>query len=468
VSVEERLRATTEAVTAAMRPVRPLDLPANLSDARPAAKPDRARLPRRWPGRLVPVAAAAAVIAVAATPVAVRNLSGAGADRPVTPAATSTTLPSGVPRYYVALTDISTSKEGALVRNAFLGDAGTGKRLATFKPPSDVMFTGVAAAADDKTFVLDAVVGPDVGTSGSRAKASGSLVETSPSLVETSPSPVEMSGSPARLSLSAPRSHIFYVLRLTPGAAHQAQLSRIPMASSFTDAATWGLAVSPDGRTLAIGFQAGVNDAAHKTPIGPLTLRTYSLATGQALHTWTEPTTRSFPYSVIDPDNSVRLSWLDDGHTLAFNDGPLSTHQVIRTLDTNRPGTQLIAGSEPVFTVPGGCYAPLVTSDGQAVICGTLVEKHGCVNGVPELTAYSVATGKLERVLYRGGCSLVPPQAEWAESGTLAIGDILISKAVNPLQPVTNTIGVTTPGKFTSLPVTLKGGSYNSPGAIAF
>ena len=449
-SVEERLRATTEAVTAAMRPVRPLDLPSSLPEARAAAQPGRARPPRRWPGWLVPATAAAAVIAVAATLVAVRNLSGAGSERPVTPAAASTTLSNGAPRYYVALTDFGTSKGGAPVRNAFLADAGTGKRLATFKPPSDAMFTGVAASADDKTFVLDATVGPDVGTSGSLASTSGSL---------------------ARSSLSAPRSHIFYLLRLTPGAAHQAQLSRIPMASASADATTWGFtwgfAVSPDGRMLAIGFQAGVNDASHETPYGPMTLRTYSLATGQALHTWTEPTTRSFLYSVIDPDNSVRLSWLDDGHTLAFNELVLSTHQVIRTLDTNSPGTQLIASSQPVFTVPGGCYDPLMTSDGQAVICGTLVEKHGCENGLPELTAYSVATGKLERVLYRGPCSLVPPQAEWAKSGTLAIGNIMISKAVSPPQPVTNMVGVITPGKFTSLPVTLKGGDYNS-GTIAF
>lgn len=103
-NVEDRLRATTEAVTKSMRPVRPLDLTRDPTDARTAPKPRRARPARRWPGWLVPLAAAAAVIAVAATLVAVRNLSDAGPGSTVTPAATSTaeTLPDGVPRYYVA------------------------------------------------------------------------------------------------------------------------------------------------------------------------------------------------------------------------------------------------------------------------------------------------------------------------------------------------------------------------------
>jgi hypothetical protein len=328
------------------------------------------------------------------------------------------------------------------VQDAYLADAGTGKRLAVFKPPSDAIFADVAASADDKTFVLDAAVGPDVGTSGSMANA----------------------------SRTAPRSHILYVLRLTPGTAQQFQLTRVPIASSFTDAAIWGLAVSPDGRTLAIVFQAGVNDASHKTPIGPETLQTYSLATGRALRTWTGPTNSSQRSSVIDIDNANRLSWLDDGRTIAFVSATQSTHKVIRTLNTNSPGTSLLTDSQPVFPMSASCYLPLMTSDGQAVICGTeVLNDRGCVNGQPELTAYSVATGKPERVLYRyrGRCSFGFTQAEWAKSGTLAIGNIEMSKPVNPPPPVTNMFGVVTPDKFTSLPVTLIGSSY-SLGKIAF
>jgi hypothetical protein len=440
VSVDERLRATTAAVTAAMRPVRPLDLPANRSGARADAKPGRVRVPRRWPGWLVPVAAAAAVIAVAALLVAVRNQSGGGPEPRVTPAATSTAaLPSGVPRYYVALGNFGTSKDGTptSVRNAFLVDAGTGQRLATLNPPSDALFTGVAASADDKTFVLDAVAGPGLGTSGS------SHADTS----------------------SVPQSHIFFVLRLTPGAAGQARLTRVPIAASFAHTAIEGLAVSPDGRTLAIIFRVQVPP---KATSGPETLRTYSLATGQELRTWTEPVSGHQSSGVPGGDNWDRLSWLGDGRTLAFAYAAFAAHPVLRTVRTNSPGTDLIADSRPVFTVPSGCYLPLMTSDGQAVICGAAAVNHGCVKGQPELTAYSVATGKRERVLYRyagGGCISGVAQAEWARSGTLAIGNIVISKAGVLRASTAYIIGVISSGTFTSLPLTLTGGS---PGSIAF
>jgi hypothetical protein len=438
VSVEERLRATTEAVTAAMRPVRPLDLPASVSDARAAAGPSRARPPRRWPGWLVPVAAAAAVIAVAALLVAVRNSSGTRSKPPVTPAATSTAaLPSGAPRYYVALSHFGTSKDGtpAPVRNAFLADAGTGQRLATLNPPSDALFTGTAASADDKTFVLDAVAGPGLGTSSSTHSVTSSAV---------------------------PASHIFFVLRLTPGAAHQVQLTRVPIAASFTYTSIGGLAVSPDGRTLAVIFQTG------KASLGPITLRTYSLATGQELRSWTEPVPSSQGSAIPGGDNYDRLSWLGDGRTLAFVYPAFGAHPVLRTVRTDSPGTDLVAESRPVFPVPAGCYLPLMTSDGQAVICGARVSNDGCVKGQPELTAYSVATGKLERVLYRyagGGCISGGAQAEWARSSTLAIGDIEISKPGTPPPPGTSIFAVITPAAFTSLPLTGGGGT---PGAIAF
>ena len=75
-TVEDRLRATTGAVTEAMRPVRPLTLPPGQPEGAASIRPRRGRLPRRWPGWLIPLAAAVAVIAVAATLVAVRDLPG--------------------------------------------------------------------------------------------------------------------------------------------------------------------------------------------------------------------------------------------------------------------------------------------------------------------------------------------------------------------------------------------------------
>jgi hypothetical protein len=441
VTVEDRLRATTEAVTAAMRPVRPLDLSPIADHTRAPAKRHRARHLGRWRGQLIPLAAAMAVIAVAATLVAVRGLSSAGSGPRSTPAATSTStapLSNGVPRYYVALTDIGTSQGGAPVRNAFLADASTGKRLATFKPPSNAVFGGVAGSSDGKTFVLDAAAGPGLGQSGS-----GGL----PSLKATA---------------------IWYVLRLTPGATRQARLTRIPVASSFTDDSVLGLAVSPDGRTLAVLFQGISEDSDVLSPSGPLTLRTYSIATGRVLRTWIDPT----PSSSIDASSD--LTWLDDGNTLAFLYRALSTHQDVRTLNTTSPGTNLIADSRTVFTVPNGhtCDSSLMmTSDGKAVICGTFGPNSGwCTSGQLALNTYSVTTGKLERVLYQyqGKCVSGSAQVVWAKSATLAIALVTISKPpAIPPQPVSNAVGVATPGKFTSLPITLTGGAYG-PGDIAF
>jgi hypothetical protein len=453
VTVEDRLRATTEAVTASMRPVRPLALPPGPSGARPAAKPGRARPPRHWPGWLVPLAAAVAVISVAVTLVTVRDLSVAGPVTPTAPPASVAPLANGAPRYYVALAGTGTSKGGAPVRNAFLGDAGTGKRLATFKPPPDAVFNYVAGSSDDSTFVLEAVEGPHLGPSGSKG------------------------------SSSVPLSSIWYALHLSPGAVAQAQLIRIPMlavpinSSHTADAGgpqpgDAGVAVSPDGRTLAVLSQPYRDVGGTVKPLGPVALRTYSLTTGQPLRTWTAPLSGWSLTAWAD------LSWLDDGRTLAFMYPDSATHRTyVRTLDTTSPGTNLVTGSRAVFALPhgAGCgfNSLLMTPDGKAVICGgAMLERQGggCTPGPLALNAYSVATGKLERVLYRyqGGCQDVFVQVMWAKSAALAIALVQVIKSAVPHPLITNTVVVGTPGKPASLPIIATGDIFGAPGTVAF
>ena len=140
-TIEDRLRATTEAVTEAMRPVRPLDLTSSQAgDSAPARRPGLR--PRRWPGWLIPLTAAVAVIGVAATLVAVRDIPGSHPAPPVTPAASATSTsastppPSAVPvvpRYYVTLS----AESRVPVRDAIVADASTGKQIDVVKPPSD-------------------------------------------------------------------------------------------------------------------------------------------------------------------------------------------------------------------------------------------------------------------------------------------------------------------------------------------
>jgi hypothetical protein len=113
-----------------------------------------------------------------------------------------------------------------------------------------------------------------------------------------------------------------------------------------------------------------------------------------------------------------------------------------------------------------------MTPDGQTVICGTSTgAQGGCAKGQPEFDAYTVATGQLDRVLYRhqGSCAIGGATVEWAGDGTLAIGLIETFKSVNFSFPAkdANVVGVLTPGKLAPLRVTLTGSAYG-PGTVAF
>jgi hypothetical protein len=422
VTIEDRLRATTEAVTEAMHPVRPLDL---RSSAAAAPAPAKYRLPRRrtrWSGWLIPLAAAMAVIAVAATLVAVRSLSAAG---PGSPPAPASPLSSGVPRYYVAAGLMG--RNGAPTQNAALADVSTGKQLATFSPPKNMFFVYIAAAADDATFVLLAgPLGPP------------------------------KAGQPA---------YIWYVLRLSPGAPQRATLTRVPIAALAADTSVIGLAVSPDGRTLAALLQVTSYVGGKKAAAYHLMMRTYSLATGQALRTWSEP---DGPLSPTGP-GTFNVSWLNDGRTLAFAAATRTAPVSIRFLNTASPGSSLAADSRPVFSPPaasGACSSLLLTADGKVAVCGGgyAAGPRPCAKGKMDVTAYSVATGKLERVLYRyrGGCRPGGSvQVIWAGSGQAAVAAVFVGSAKE------NRIGLMTPGKFTSLPIVSIGSAYD-PGSIAF
>jgi hypothetical protein len=128
-----------------------------------------------------------------------------------------------------------------------------------------------------------------------------------------------------------------------------------------------------------------------------------------------------------------------------------------------------------VFSVPAGhaCDSTLLmTADGKSVICGNLAPNSGwCATGQLAFTAYSVATGKLDRTLYRyqGGCHFGTATVVWAKSAALAIGWIAVSKPVTPYPSLTNEVGVLSQGKFTTLPsIQLGSGGYELPSMVAF
>ena len=474
-TVHERLRSTTEAVTASMREVRPLILPADpaLLPADPAPlppdpHPHRRRSPaapsrgsRRWRGWgswLVPLAAAVAVIAVAVTLVSVRDASG---PRPTSPAPAPAPLPAGaVPGYYVAVqpgaSDDSDLDAADEVNTVVVGDARTGRLLDTLKPPKGGTFDGVTGAADDRTFILD---------------------------VRSVPSPMG----------SQHVSYAWYLLRVAPGTADPVRLTRLPITDRLGDAVIHGLALSPDGRTLAVMFMPNMADGG--TP-GPITLRIWSVVTGKPLRTWTG----SQPDGLVcfTCNNTVDLTWLANGHTLAFIYPEAVLPQAVRTLDLSRPGGNLDADSQAAFPISvadaGDCVDPLLSPDGRTVLCGTTGApdaRNGCAAYGARFDAYSAATRKLERVLYhyRGSCAYAWSNFVWAGSGTVAIG---LVQAYTPAAPRSETVtngtsktthsvpqwkdklifGVISRGEFTRLHVTLRDASMgvppSTPGLIAF
>ena len=114
---ERVVRAATRAYGETVTEVRPLDLTAA---AKPGERHVRPRRKRRFPAWLAPVAAAAAVVALAVSLVIVRNI-------PARPAPAA----GGVPRYYAALTPQGPQEfQNPLV----VGDTLTGARLATLTP----------------------------------------------------------------------------------------------------------------------------------------------------------------------------------------------------------------------------------------------------------------------------------------------------------------------------------------------
>jgi hypothetical protein len=462
VTVEDRLRATAEAVTASMRPVRPLTLPPVPSPAGAPARQRERRPPRPrrgWGGWLIPLAAAVAVIAVAVTLVAVRSLPGA---RPA-PASGETAPASlaGVPRYYVELGSMpqGTTSSGLIVGDALkgtsgpgliVGDAFTGKVLATIPQPAGAVFTGVTGAGDDRTFVIN-------------ARTTGKSSSRQPN-------------NPSQL---------WYLLRVTPGAARPVQLTPLPVKDKYTDAAVSGLALSPDGRTLAIMvvpnalnphlYPSDPQSLAHALPVGPVTLQTYAVPTGQLLRSWTHP----WSGIALPPgeDNWADLLWLADGRTLAF-EYPLSmgtettkTSGTVLALDTAGPGTDLIASARTVLSIPDdfACEpgAGLLSPDGRTWFCAGNGPPAGCKTTGVTFSAYSTATGKRKDVLYRHvPCYGANPVIAWAGPGESMIGLLAIT-----YQKGSRIVGLMAPGKFTPLKLALPHGLLGNilePGWIAF
>jgi hypothetical protein len=367
----------------------------------------------RWPRALIPVAAAASVIAVVAASLAVTG--GTGRSRPgkapqIVSAASRAALAS-VPEFYVAMTP------GFMGMNnrAQVRATATGTVLATVAAPAPYnTFSWVSAAADDRTFVLAAQ--------------------------EWTPIPPgSASGSAERRDDDTPTK--FFVLHLSSD-GRTVQLSALPI--PVQPGRVWidGIALSPDGSKLAVAVNQ--NGAAEINPA----IAVYTVATG-ARTQWVWPGD-----AVIGNQKpwGSPLSWTADGRTLAFQIVPANGTIEVRLLNTDAPGGTMasrlgvkwtdggVTGANGVVirgsrTRPAnslGSYNTLITPDGTKIVC---VTGGTTSNGVTEFDA---ATARVASDTY--------PQATdvlWTNASGSAL---IVSRA--------SAVGVLAGGQFTPLPDT--------------
>lgn len=433
-NIEDRLREAARARDGIVRPPRPLVLPDHLSDR--AGELGGLREPRpgrdRWGTWLIPVAAAAAVIVVAAILVAVRQLSAPGS----APAPANST--ASIPRYYVALAYMGST---SAPMKAVVGDDQTGRTVAVLTPTAAQNFYGVTAAADDRTFVV-------------------------------------------MNYLAAQQETTWYLLRITPGAAHPARLTKLPIKPLA--AHVNGLALSPNGRELAIMWRTGTtatNGLEH--------LSVYSLSSGAALGTWNTPDLSGI--NGIGGANATGLSWVNGDRSLdfrwtVFTGGahPSYTHTV-RRIDVTAAGGDLLADSRVALRLPPiaklaktkfsePCAASVITPDGN-LVCGTtsfsdVSFEEVCSTVPPSFVTYSGTTGKRLKVLYQwhGQCLEAQATPVWTDpAGSHVIAFLLLSeKGVKT--SLTDKFGLVTDGHFTALPKLVTGitGADIDQGGLAF
>ncbi len=330
----ETVAAARASLERAGLPAAPGRLPLHLNGSRSVPGLGQPAPRRRWRGWLAPLAAAVAVIAAVA--VALTISSGIGGRHPGKPAAHRTDPFAQVPRYLVALTGGNTLPDQG--RHAVVAATATGTVLGSVTPPRPYgVFTWVAAAGNDRTFVLAAQQAQPI--PGARGMIGGT--------------------GPARLyRLVLHRSG-------RPGALRPLRLP--PVSGNIN-----GFALSPHGSRLAVSTTQAPGSAVRTSLI-----QVFTLATGAQ---------RSWSWSGVgwvgqDKPSAQSLVWAGDDRTLLFKQyrGVGGASAQIRLLDTAAPGGSLTAASTrvpfPGALISGRVEDPvqdygnmLLTPDGHKII----------------------------------------------------------------------------------------------------
>jgi hypothetical protein len=363
---EELLRSAVREAAGEIRPdsIGPLDLTAI---RRPGSRRMARLLPAGPLGR--PLAAAVAVAAVVGLSVAVpRVLTGNGTPTSGTgPTGVPTGAVDGIPPYYVALTGTAAPYQDHPLALT-VRDTVTGQILATAAPPAGYgTFSLLAPGSDNTTFLVGAE-------------------PWHPKLV------------------AAPPVGLF-LARYDP-AGRALTLTRLPVPLVPVNEVE-GMAVSPDGRELALAVNAvpstGPGDRASE-----LDLRVYPLP-GGTVRTWSLRGPAAAVSTFTNDPVIDTLSWRPDGHTVAFNwtsTAPAASAPAggLRLLDTAGPGGDLITASRPLITMPeiqGGqtgiaCFGSLMlAADGHSASCaGTATEESSLGGETAAPTPSADGTGR--------------------------------------------------------------------------
>jgi hypothetical protein len=329
--IEDRLRAElwAQSQRTQAEDLRDLQVP-------PRRGPAGAR--RRW--WLAPAGAALAVAAVVGVVAGVRGTSG---EQPRPAAAAEGQRP---PFYVTLPADGNSGHPDATIR-----DSATGAMLGRVSVPG-THFDYVAAAADDRTFVLAAYRRP-AGTAGTRHGSTE-----------------------------------FYRLTLSAGGRPE-PLSRLPLT---VPEGQWvygptSLALSADGTTLAVAVVPA--DVPPLSEAATSRIEVVSLGTGRT-RTWTVPET-----------DIESLSWVRGGTLAYLVTGTSAGGHGLRFLDTSGPAGSLTRASRPVQLrgVTGQLLSALVTGHGHFVVAWTRAPGRPGQAGDAVLTEFSAQTGRRVRVL---------------------------------------------------------------------
>ena len=321
-SIDNLLRDELKRVTDTVQPgqLRPLWIPA------PG---------HRWRRRLLPLAAAAAVIAVAVSAVLV-------AGPKLTPVPAAAPVTAAVPRHYLTFTFVPDKQFHDLpVTEAVIRDTASGKITGTVKITTKSFPASVAAdaASDGRSFIL-------------------------------------------AIAENAPKDEYRFFRLPVSASGKPGHLTEFPAYPVPVNAYLAGIALSPDGTRLAVSFSYGLgatNSGPAKYMVGAVEV--INLVTG-TVRTWTATMQQGHWYQPGQP------SWADGNRMIAFTwqqaksmSNNAMTMEGVRLLDTTAPGNNLADARMimPKKAVSGTINSVLITPDGRDVLVATSRNSHGTV-----------------------------------------------------------------------------------------